>query len=109
MARPASASWTDTPTPPMAPRANVRLLTIRSANSCKQEGQPFRLPQPHPADALTSSITAGTRAAVTASQSRSATSFEPETLGASAPRASPTCYRLGPVLLLTEAAVGGLD
>jgi hypothetical protein len=28
----------------MAPRANVRPLTIRSANSCKQEGQPCRLP-----------------------------------------------------------------
>src|SRR5450755_157007 len=38
----------------MAPGANVRPLTIRSANSCKQEGQPFRLPQPHPVDALTS-------------------------------------------------------
>ena len=37
----------------MAPRANVRPLTIRSANSCKQEGQPFRLSQPHPVDALT--------------------------------------------------------
>ena len=29
-----------------------------SANSCKQEGQPFRLPQPHPVDDLTSPITA---------------------------------------------------
>jgi hypothetical protein len=27
--------------PPMAPRANVRPLTIRSANSCKQEGNRF--------------------------------------------------------------------
>src|SRR5258708_39754017 len=44
----------------MAPRANVRLLTIRSANSCKQEGQPFRVPAPHPADGLASSITADT-------------------------------------------------
>jgi len=45
-ARPASASWIDTPAPPMAPRANMGPMTIRSANSCKQEGQPFRLPQP---------------------------------------------------------------
>ena len=29
-----------------------------SANSCKQEGQPFRLPQPHPVDDLTLPITA---------------------------------------------------
>ncbi len=48
-------------TPQMAPRANVRPLTTRSANSCKQEGQPFRLPQPHPVDTLTSPITARAR------------------------------------------------
>lgn len=40
----------------MAPRASVCPLTIRSANSCKQEGQPFRLPQPYPVDALTSPV-----------------------------------------------------
>ena len=39
-------------------RANVRPLTIRSANPCHQEGQSFRLPQPHPVDALTSAVTA---------------------------------------------------
>ena len=54
----------------MAPRANVRLLTIRSANSCKQEGQPFRLPQPHPADALTSSITAALAHCLCAARAR---------------------------------------